>query len=82
MIVEELPCIDIPPETLILVFDGAGEEVRDFKFGRSDIREPAAEGGGFGDAFREDVEMLEDDIGSWRASGLSERARVFANGGS
>lgn len=80
--VVELPCIDVPPEMLILVF-GAGEEVRDvLTLGRSEMREPAAEGGGFGDGFREDVFALEAGTGSWRASGLSERARVFDNGGS
>lgn len=81
LMVEELPCIDVPPERLILVL-GAGEDVRDvLTFGRSETREPAADGGGFGDPFRDDARLLEVDLtgGSCRASGLSERARVFAN---
>jgi hypothetical protein len=48
----EAPCMGVPPVMAILVF-GAGEEVRvtgalrDVGFG-SEIRRPAAEGGGFG----------------------------------
>ena len=84
LIVDELPCIDVPPERLILVL-GAGEEVREvLTSGRSEISEPAADGGGFGDAVRDDARLLEVDltVGSCRASGLSERARVFAKCGS
>lgn len=49
--VADSPCMEAPPWTLIFVF-GAGEDVRDDvrelerTFGRSDIKGPAAEGGG------------------------------------
>jgi len=41
--------------------------------GKSEISGPDAEGGGLG------MKLVE--MGSWRASGLSERARVFARRG-
>jgi hypothetical protein len=48
------PCIDVPPVMLTFAFDGAGEVFRDVPRDvgalfvlRSEIREPAAEGGGF-----------------------------------
>lgn len=79
----EAPCIGVPPDRLTLVL-GAGEEVRDevLTLGRSEIREPAADGGGLGDGFREDA--LDDEVGtgSWRASGVSVRASALAKGGS
>ena len=54
----EAPCIDVPPDRAILVFAEAGEDVREEvvllrTLGRSEIRDPAAEGGGLGDAFRD-----------------------------
>lgn len=85
LIVDELPCMEVPPERVIFVFEGAGEEVRDvLTLGRSEIREPAAEGGGFGTGFRDDARLLDGDltVGSCRASALSERARVLARCGS
>lgn len=54
---EDAPCMDVPPVMFTFVFEGAGEEVReafrevevelllDLK---SDIKVPAAEGGGLG----------------------------------
>ncbi len=68
--------MEAPPGTLILVF-GAGEEVREAlrepecTFGRSEIRGPAAEGGGLDD-------LVEVGLGSCRASGWSESANVLA----
>ena len=63
--VVEAPCMDVPPERLILVF-GAGEEVREEvrTSGRSEMRLPAAEGGGLGDALRDVVVDEEADCGS------------------
>ncbi len=78
--VVDAPCIEAPPCTLILVL-GAGEEVRDEvreperTLGRSEIRCPAAEGGGLEDA----VGLL---LGSCSASGWSDNASVFASTGS
>ena len=72
--------MEAPPGTLILVF-GAGEEVREVlrepvcTLGRSEIKGPAAEGGGL-DGF------VEDPLGSCRASGCSESANVFVRAGS
>ena len=79
----EAPCIGIPPDRLILVL-GAGEGVRDevLTLGTSEIREPAADGGGLGDGFRDDEMDDEEGMGSWRASGASERASALAKGGS
>lgn len=79
----EAPCIDAPPATLTLAL-GAGEEVRELvrdpvrTFGRSEIKGPEADGGFFG------VELAEAGagIGSWRASGFSERAKALAKAGS
>lgn len=76
--VVDAPCMEAPPGTLILVF-GAGEEVREVlrepvcTLGRSEIRGPAAEGGG-----------LENfvDMGRCRASGWSESANVLERAGS
>lgn len=56
LITDEAPCMEVPPVMLILVFEGAaGEEVREaFREElllldlKSEIRVPAAEGGGFG----------------------------------
>lgn len=69
----DAPCIDVPPVMLTFVLLGAGEEVREllreegmlFDL-KSEIREPAADGGGFG-------------TGAWIASalGLSVKA-LFA----
>ena len=78
--VVDAPCIEAPPGTLILVF-GAGEEVREVlrepvcTLGRSEIKGPAAEGGGL-DGF------VEDPKGSRRASGCSQSANVFERAGS
>jgi hypothetical protein len=59
----DAPCIDVPPVILTFVL-GAGEDVRellrdeDVLFDlKSEINEPAAEGGGLG-------------MGAWMASGL------------
>ena len=77
------PCIALPPVTLILVL-GAGEEFRDGvrepkrTLGRSEIRCPDAEGGSLVDG----VEVAGAALGNWRASGWSERAKVFARVGS
>ena len=75
-------CIEGPPERLTVVL-GAGdavledgwERVREWTLGRSEIRGPDAEEGGLG------IEAVVV-VGSCRASGLSERAKVFARGGS
>ena len=81
--VEEAPCIAAPPETLTLVF-GAGDEVREFvrkpvrTLGRSEISGPDADGGFFGD----ELPDAGAGSGSWRASGLSERAKALAKAGS
>ena len=78
--VVEAPCMDAPPAILIVVL-GAGEEVREDvrepvrTFGRSDIRGPEAEGGGLSDG---PVVVF----GNWRASGLFDKANVFASPGS
>jgi hypothetical protein len=51
----DAPCIDVPPVMLTFVLLGAGEDVRellrelDVLFGlKSEISEPAADGGGLG----------------------------------
>ena len=78
--VVDAPCMEAPPGTLILVF-GAGEEVREVlrepvcTLGRSEIKGPAAEGGGL-DGF------IEDPLGSCCASGCSESANVLERAGS
>lgn len=79
----EAPCMGIPPDKLTLAL-GAGEEVRDdvLTLGRSEIREPAADGGSLGDGFREDAMDDEVGIGTWRASGVLLRASALARGGS
>lgn len=71
--------MEAPPGTLILVL-GAGEEVREPErtLGRSEIRCPAAEGGGFADTIEDPVVVL----GNRRAPGWSESARVFERPGS
>ena len=75
--------MEAPPGTLILVL-GAGEEVREGvreperTLGRSEIRYPAAEGGGFADIVEDPAVVL----GNCRASGCSESARVFERPGS
>lgn len=79
----DAPCIEVPPATLILVL-GAGEEVLDDvreperTLGRSEIKCPDAEGGGF----TAGVEVAGETFGNWRASGWSERANVLARAGS
>lgn len=68
--VADAPCIEGPPERLILAL-AAGEAVREVRtLGRSEIRGPEADGGGFG-------WVAETGIGSWRAAGLSERATAL-----
>jgi len=83
----EAPRMEVPPAIAILVFDaldgveerGTGEEAReDLAEEMSEIRAPVAEGGSLG-VWRE---VLPAAVGSWRASGFSWRARVFASGGS
>ena len=75
--------MELPPVTLILVL-GAGDEFREDvreperTFGRSEIRCPDAEGGGLAAG----VEVADRAFGDWRASGWSERAKVFARVGS
>lgn len=75
--------MELPPATLILVF-GAGEEVLEGvreperTLERSEIRWPDAEGGGLAAG----VEVAGTAFGNWRASGWSERAKVFARAGS
>ena len=70
--------MEAPPGTLILVL-GAGEEMREGvrdperTLGRSEIRCPAAEGGGFAYTVEDPV----GGLGNCRASGWSESARVF-----
>ena len=66
--------MEVPPARAILVF-GAGEDVREEDrdvvrtLGREEMRVPAADGGGLGDAVREvDGDELVG-IGSWRAEG-------------
>lgn len=77
----EAPCMGVPPERAIFVFEGglAGEEVREGwgdgfweglrevvrTFGRSEIREPAAEGGFWG---------------RWTNTGVEVRERVEESG--
>ena len=75
----DAPCIDVPPVilTFVLLLFGTGEDVRDvlredgllFDL-KSEINEPAAEGGGFG-------------AGAWTASslGLSVKALLRRGGG-
>jgi hypothetical protein len=68
---EEAPCIDVPPVILTFVLLGAGEEVRElfrdvgvlFAL-KSEISEPAAEGGGLG-------------VGAWMASGFGFRVKAL-----
>jgi hypothetical protein len=71
LITEEAPCMDVPPVILTFVLDGAGEEVREAFLEeellldlKSEIRAPAAEGGGLG-------------IGAWMASGLGLRVKAL-----
>ena len=81
----DAPCMDCPPETLILVL-AAGEAVLEaFRewdevrtLGKSEMSCPEADGGSL--VGRADVTGA--FVGSWRASGVSERAKVFANVGS
>lgn len=63
--------MDVPPVMFTFVFEGAGEEVREAFLEeellldlKSEIRAPAAEGGGLG-------------IGAWMASGLGLRANAL-----
>jgi len=66
----EAPCIDVPPVIFIFVFElgGAGEDVRevgfDFEVLKSEIRGPAADGGGLG-------------MGAWTATGLGWRVKAL-----
>jgi len=78
--------MEVPPAIAILVFVeawdgwGAGEEAReDFAEEMSEIRAPVAEGGSLG-VCRDEVPEVA--VGTWRASGFSCRASVFAKGGS
>ena len=70
--------MDAPPGTLILVF-GAGDDVREVlrepvcTLGKSDIKGPAAEGGGLDDFVA---------MGSCLASGWSESAKALERAGS
>ena len=75
----DAPCIDVPPVMFTFVFEleGAGEEVRegfreeefDLEGLRSEIKGPAAEGGGLG-------------TGAWMATGLDSRENaLFGCGG-
>ena len=52
--VAEAPCIDVPPVSAIFFF-GEGELPRELMstLGKDDMREPAAEGGGLGEAVRD-----------------------------
>jgi len=69
----EAPCIDVPPVMLTFVFEleGAGEEVCevgvDFEVLKSEVRGPAAEGGGRG-------------MGAWMAAGLGWRVKALLDG--
>lgn len=66
--------MDVPPVmfTFVLELEGAGEEVRevglDFEALKSEIRAPAAEGGGLG-------------MGAWIAAGLVWRVKVLLGRG-
>lgn len=66
----EAPCIDVPPVMFTFVFEaeGAGDEVRkvgfDFEVLKSEIRGPAAEGGGLG-------------VGAWIATGLGCKVKAL-----
>lgn len=72
------PCIGVPPVMFILVFCGAGEDVREFcalfealfafDVLKSDINVPAAEGGARG---------VGAGIGACAASGCEVRANVL-----
>lgn len=73
----DAPCIDVPPVilTFVLLLFGDGEVVRDaFREEgllldlKSEISEPAAEGGGFG-------------VGAWTASGLGLSVKALLRGG-
>ena len=52
--VVEAPCMEVPPETAILVV-GLGELAREVvrTLGKEEMRAPAADGGGLGEAVRE-----------------------------
>lgn len=80
MIVEDCPCIGVPPDRFTFVF-GPEEGVRllEGEF-RWEIRRPAADGGAFGEASLDEV--VDAAIGSCKASGLSCSARPLASGGS
>ena len=66
--------MEVPPDKAIFVF-GVGDEVRELlrevvrTFGRSEIRLPAADGGGLGEAVRETDAEEDVDLGNCRASG-------------
>jgi hypothetical protein len=67
----DCPCMDVPPVMFTFVFEGAGEDVREMLRDeelllvlRSEIRVPAAEGGGLG-------------IGAGMASGLGWSAKAL-----
>lgn len=79
LIVDDWPCIGVPPDRFTFVF-GPGEDVRLEGDLKSEIRRPAADGGGFGDASRDEV--VDAALGSCNASGLSCSARALANGDS
>ena len=68
----DAPCIAGPPERLIFALT-AGDDAREVvrTLGRSDIRGPEADGGGF---------RVGAGVGSWRAAGLSERAKALGLG--
>jgi len=71
----EAPCMDVPPVMFTFVFEGAGEDVREafreagvlLEVLKSDIKVPAAEGGGLG-------------VGAWMAAGLGCREKALLGG--
>ncbi len=70
----EAPCMDVPPVMFTFVFEleGAGEVVRevgvDFEVLKSEIKVPAAEGGGLG-------------MGAWMVVGLGWEVKALLDGG-
>lgn len=79
----DAPCMGVPPATLTFAL-GFGEELRDDFV--SEISWPAADGGsldggGAGDIPLDlGVDVPEDVMGFWIASGLLDRAKVLALG--
>jgi hypothetical protein len=68
-------------EILVFGFEAAGEDEREFGF-ESEIRRPAADGGSFGVVALEGTFELPPEVGrgSWRASGVEERAKALVCG--